>query len=64
MMLSEKGQFPLSFFILLSQCQESFAPKLTNFHIFASLLSFNMACFAKIPYLTARHKLNYKIGCT
>ena len=62
-MLSEKRQFPHSFFIVLSQCHEFLAPKLTNFHIFVTLLLLNMTCIAKSPHLTAHLKLN-KISCS
>ena len=63
MMSCEKGKFPYSFFILLTQRHECPAPKLTNFHIFIIPLPLNVTSFSKSPYLTAHIKINYETGC-
>ena len=62
-MSCKKGKFPYSFFILLTQRHESFAPKLTNFHIFINPLPFNVPIFSKSPYLIAHIKIKYETGC-
>ena len=55
-MSCKKEQFSYSFFILLTQCHELPAPKLTNFHIFITPPPFTTTLFSKSPYLTAYHK--------
>ena len=64
MMLYEKGKFPYSFFILLTQLHEFPAPKLTSFHIFITFLTLNVTLFSKSPYLTTHIKIDYETGCT
>ena len=54
----QERKFPFSFFILLTQWHEFFAPKLTNFHIFVMTLPLNLTLFSKSPYLTAHIKIN------
>ena len=63
MMSAEKGKFPYSFFILLTQLHEFPAPKLTNFHIFIIPLPLKVTLFSKSPYLTAHVKINYEAVC-
>ena len=60
---SEKGKFPHSFFILLTQWHQSSPKKLTNFHIFIIPLLLNVTLFSKSHYLTAHIKINYETGC-
>ena len=60
MMSCERGKFPYSFFILLTQSHRSHVPKLTNFHIFIIPFPLNMTLFSKSPYSTAHIKINYK----
>ena len=52
MMSCEKGKFPYTFFILL-----------TNFHIFMISLPLNLTLFSRSLYLTAHIKINYETGC-
>ena len=62
MMLCKKGKLPYSFFILLTQRQESPAPKLTNFLMFIISLPLNVTLFFKKPYLIAHIKINFETG--
>ena len=66
-MSCEKGKFPYSFFILLTQCHESPAQKLTNFHISIIPVPLNVTLFSKSAYMTAHMtvhiKINYEIRC-
>ena len=59
----EKGQFPYSFFILLTEWYAFPASILTNFHIFTIPLSLNVTLFLKSLYLAAHIKINYETGC-
>ena len=58
----ERGKFPYSLFILLTQWHEFPAAKLTNFHIFIISLPLKVTLFSKSPYLTAHVKTNYETG--
>ena len=63
MMSCEKGKFPYSFFILLTQWYKFPASKLTNFHIFIIHLPLNVTLFSKSRYLTVHIKINYAPLC-
>ena len=63
MISCEKGKFPNSFFILLTQLHGFPASKLTNFDIFVIPLPLNVTLFSKSPYLTGLIKINYETGC-
>ena len=62
-MSREKGKFPYSFFIPLTQYHRFPAPKLTNFHVFIISFSLNVTLLSNSPYLTAHIKINYGTCC-
>ena len=60
MISCEKGKFPYSFFILLTQWHKFSTPKLTNFFYFYYPSPFEASLFSKSPYLTAHIRINYE----
>ena len=59
-MSREKGKFPYSLFIVLTQWHEFTASKLTNLHVFVILFLLNVTLFSKSPYLIAHIKKKYE----
>ena len=63
MISRDKGRFPYSFFILLTQWHYFPAPNLANFHIPIVSLPLNVTVFLKSPYLTAHIIIYYETRC-